>query len=400
MLEAGTVFTVVSLMMLANGAVLAIVARDFPAALRPAARYWQVGTLLIALGCAVFAFGGPLPRWLMLVSANGPIVLGLTAYLAALQRFGGQRPAAWQWLPALAAIACVAWFSVMQPDFRVRVIAVSAVWCWLMLASAWTLVQGGERSRSRSMLAGLFVLVALFAAGRLAFYLGMMAGPAFAVETGQAWINLVSPMVMTLLPIIGTTAFLLMCSDHLRRQLETAAATDYLTGLPNRRPLADSGRQWFREATERGASLAVAVLDIDRFKAINDTHGHDAGDRALVHIAEILRAEVPSGAMIARTGGEEFAVLFRGAQPSGAIDAVERMRLAVARGRFIIGGRRIPLTISAGVALCRPGDQSFEDMLRRADQALYAAKSGGRNRVEMARLALVPSPADTSERWG
>lgn len=393
MTEAGTVFTTVSVMMLANGGVFAVVSRDLPAALRPAAAYWQLGTMLIAAGCAVFAFGAPLPRPLMLFAANGLMAFGLTAYYAAVQRYDGIRPRRWQLLPAAVSTAGVLWFSAITPDFRIRVAIVSAAWLWLMAASVATLVRRsrGDVSLSRRILAGLFAAVMVYLLARLVIYLLMGLDAGFAVESGANWLNMLSPVVMTVLPVVGTTAFLLMCSDSLRRQLEAAASTDYLTGLPNRRSLARHGRRSFREAEDRGAGFAVAILDIDHFKAINDSHGHDAGDQVLVDVAGHLHEQAGHAGMVARSGGEEFVVLLESPHHIAATDIVERMRLAIERARFSAGPARIPVTLSAGVALYRPADRSFEDTLRRADQALYAAKTGGRNRVETARFAVVPA---------
>jgi diguanylate cyclase (GGDEF)-like protein len=257
-----------------------------------------------------------------------------------------------------------------------------------------------DASLSRRILTGIFWLVLVYTLLRVAAYPIMKPGRDFAVESSANWLNLLSPIFMTLLPVVGTTAFLLMCSDKLRRQLETAAATDYLTGLPNRRTLARSGREHFRRAQEQATGFAVAILDIDNFKAINDTYGHEVGDRVLVHIAECLKAGTHGANMVARTGGEEFAVLL--AKPGHeAVAVVERMRLAVQQAHFSTGSATIAVTLSAGVAAHRPGDRTFEDLLRRADQALYAAKAGGRNRVEIARLALVAAPGiqgpDTAE---
>lgn len=402
MMEAGTVFTTVSLMMLANGLVLAVVSRDLPAALRPAATWWQAGTMLIAAGCAVFAFGAPLPRAVMLLGANASMSFGLTAYHGAIQRFVGAPPSRWLFVPAGVATAGVAWFSIVDPSFQTRLVIVSAAWVWLMVATIRALRSGApqDASLSRRILTGIFWLVLVYTLLRVAAYPIMKPGRDFAVESSANWLNLVSPIFMTLLPVVGTTAFLLMCSDKLRRQLETAAATDYLTGLPNRRTLARSGREHFRRAQEQATGFAVAILDIDNFKAINDTYGHEVGDRVLVHIAECLKAETHGANMVARTGGEEFAVLL--AKPGHeAVAVVERMRLAVQQAHFSTGSATIAVTLSAGVAAHRPGDRTFEDLLRRADQALYAAKAGGRNRVEIARLALVAAPGiqgpDTAE---
>src|SRR5690606_30117829 len=127
-MDAATIFATVSLMMLVNGLVLVLVSRDLPSALQPPAKYWQLGTMFIAVGCAVFAFGAPLPRPVMLVTANGCWVFGLTAYHAALQRFEGIRPRVWQLLPGILTVVCIAWFSAVSADFRARGLVVSIVW--------------------------------------------------------------------------------------------------------------------------------------------------------------------------------------------------------------------------------------------------------------------------------
>jgi diguanylate cyclase (GGDEF)-like protein len=392
-MDASTVFTTVSLMMFANGAVLAVVSRDLPDTLRSAARYWQIGTMLVAVGCAAFAFGAPLPRPIMLLAANGPMAFGLTAYYAAVQRFAGLRPKASQYLPAIIATAAVAWFSTITPDFRIRVIVVSLAWIWLMGACVVTLRKNPQEnpSVSQRILAGLFTLILSYAAARLVAYLVMGAGSNFAVETGVSWLNLLSPIFMAMLPVVGTTAFLLMCSDNLKRQLETAASTDYLTGLPNRRTLARYGKEVFQIAAQERSDLFVTIFDMDNFKSINDTFGHEGGDQALIHVARLLRDRLGKFGMIARTGGEEFALMMPRTGHSEGMARIEEARSAIEHERFCVGANEISITVSGGAATFRTGDATFDDILRRADQALYKAKSGGRNRVEFAPLDPIPS---------
>lgn len=394
MMDAGTVFTTVSLMMFANGAVLAVVSRDLPSALQSAARDWQIGTMLLAVGCAAFAFGAPLPRPIMLLAANAPMAFGLTAYYTALQRFNGIRPKAWQYLPAIIATATVAWFSTITYDFRIRVIVVSLAWIWLMGACVLTLRNSrrGEASLSQKILAGLFSLVLAYTAARLIAYFVMGAGSNFAVEAGTNWLNLLSPIFMAMLPVVGTTAFLLMCSDNLKRQLETAASTDYLTGLPNRRTLATYGTKAFQHAKKNGTALFIAIFDMDNFKSINDSFGHEGGDQALVHVAGILRERLGGLGMIARTGGEEFALVMPDTDRNPGMTRIEEIRATVARERFRIGSGQVPLTVSAGGATFCAGDMTFEDVLRRADLALYKAKADGRNRIQFAPFDPLPTP--------
>lgn len=385
MMDAKTIFATASLMVLANGAILAVIYGDLPTGLRCAARHWCLGTLLIAAGCIAFAFGGALPRVAMLVLANAAFAFGLTAYLAAIRAFHGL-PFGWgHLLPAAVATACVAWFSTVTPDFQVRMAVVSAVWLWLMGACVWTLLAwpAGQRSLSRIVLAGMFLLFGACAAARAVLYVTSDLSRDFAIETGGHWLNVLSVILLILLPVSGTTTFLLMCSDRLRRGVEEAAATDHLTGLPNRRSLACHGAVVLERARRGGERFSAAIFDIDEFKRINDRYGHEAGDRALVHVAAILRAETRATDMIARTGGEEFVVLFCGLDRAAAFTAAERMRRAVEAARFALGPDGIAITVSGGVSACRPGDRSYEDTLGRADKALYRAKSAGRNRIEI-----------------
>ena len=386
-MDAGTVFATVSLTMWANGIVLWLVYRDLPMELRLSAVYWLIGTLLIALGCATFAFGGFLPRTVMLTSANGFFVFGLTAYLRSLQEFDDERTRLIEVVPAIVATACVLFFSSVYPSFGIRVVVVSIVWIWLMAACVRVLVAGlrDDRSFSRRMLVALFVCVLVYTIVRLLLYLGQNPSADFAVETGSSWINLASPLIMTVLPIVGTTAFALMCSDQLRRQLEKTASTDYLTGLPNRRALVDHGSEMFGRARASRSMLAVAVLDVDFFKAINDTYGHTAGDLALSHLSRRLRAATRKNDIVARSGGEEFVVLMEGLSREEGAAAVERLLLAVKDTAFNLAGTKISITLSGGVAAYRADDTSFDDILRRADDSLYLAKARGRNRVEILR---------------
>jgi len=396
-------------MVLANGAILTAMVRELPASLRPAASHWCLGTLLIALGCFVFAFGEPLPRPLMLSAANAAFALGLTVYCVAIRLFLRLEIRGWLFLPALAASIAVLWFSTVTPSFPVRMAVVSVAWVGLMLICVRDLLGTSRNpaSPARAILGALFAAVGLYAAARCVFYLFADLPEGFAVEAGGHWLNVLSALLMTLLPVVGTTAFLLMCSDRLRRGLERAAATDYLTGLPNRRSLAQAGAQAFHDARADGGDFAIAVFDVDKFKTINDGYGHDAGDRALIHIANRLSAQLRPTDMIARTGGEEFVVLFRALTQDDAFALAERMRAAVERSDFAVDGHRIQLTISAGLAVSNAGDTDYDGVLRRADDALYRAKESGRNRVEVApqgdtpdgRMVVSAPPAISGEDW-
>jgi diguanylate cyclase len=180
-------------------------------------------------------------------------------------------------------------------------------------------------------------------------------------------------------------------AKSLRRSLARAkrdAEVDYLTGLPNRRAFEALLDQHHREARETPIALSVAFCDIDNFKAINDTHGHDAGDRVLKVIADTLAQISDDHCHVARHGGEEFVMLFRGLAPAEAAQRLDDARERLASRRLINRKTDTPfgvITFSGGVADVF-GYADPRAALKAADDALYRAKEAGRNRIEVAGL--------------
>ncbi len=173
-------------------------------------------------------------------------------------------------------------------------------------------------------------------------------------------------------------------------ELRLLATTDFLTGLPNRRAfmrrLEDEHARLQRDP---GACAAVLLLDIDHFKHINDEHGHAAGDAVLRQLGGLLRDGQRKIDMLGRIGGEEFALLLPGTGPDAAAVYAERLRLRVAEAAMLLDdGLRLTVTISIGIAALGGADSGGDVGLRRADQALYCAKRGGRNRVELAETGI------------
>ena len=167
-------------------------------------------------------------------------------------------------------------------------------------------------------------------------------------------------------------------------ELFRLATTDPLTGLSNRRAFLEALQQEFERYQRYKRPFSVMVIDADRFKAINDTYGHDAGDRVLRALAQALSQDVRRADRVGRLGGEEFAVVLPEMPVSHALIAAQRL-LAMVRGTKIdVEGAEIACTISIGVTECRQDDDSVGAILKRADLAVYRAKELGRDRVEVA----------------
>jgi len=181
---------------------------------------------------------------------------------------------------------------------------------------------------------------------------------------------------------LSVVAMLVAWREEVEAKLRTLAMTDPLTGLLNRRGFHEHARNLMTEARRRREPLTVLALDLDHFKRINDTHGHGDGDRALKLFARVLRTNQRGVDLVSRLGGEEFCVLFaRSSHEAGlAFDARLRERLRAA-SRAELG---FELDFSTGLAVLAEGEQRIEELLARADAALYEAKRNGRGRLQQA----------------
>lgn len=170
--------------------------------------------------------------------------------------------------------------------------------------------------------------------------------------------------------------------EESQRRLAEQAMTDPLTKLRNRRAFFENGAKTLARARRHNGDLSVMLLDIDFFKKINDTHGHQSGDEALMAVAAILNALARTEDTVARMGGEEFAMLLPDTNLLGTAVLAERVRVAIEKERFILGGKIVPITVSIGLA-ARSVDpvDSVDQLLGIADKRLYLAKQSGRNRI-------------------
>ena len=217
--------------------------------------------------------------------------------------------------------------------------------------------------------------------------------PDYPPVVAAAYVGMV---VVVLLSSTFLTTRVQSTREHLRRQkaelaqaleqIRQLATHDDLTGLLNRRAMLDRMQLEQRRSLRSGSPLLIAQLDIDHFKAVNDTHGHAAGDLVLQRFADTVRRNVRDTDVLARWGGEEFVLLLCDTPAADAVALMERLRQAVQAMQVPVaqGGQPITVTVSIGLARHTPADP-LAGTLERADRALYAAKAGGRNRV-------VPAP--------
>jgi diguanylate cyclase (GGDEF)-like protein len=247
-----------------------------------------------------------------------------------------------------------------------------------MLWVSWLLLRPNAFGRRWRWLAGAALLSSgAMVVGRLALVL--FAPESYPKFESSHWINILGLVVSNANLTVGTLAFLLAHRDEAEQELLRLATVDGLTGVLNRRRLLEQATHHHQLALRHARPMALVMLDIDHFKRINDQHGHPVGDRALGLFAQALQQTVRQPDLVGRYGGEEFCIVLplSGADAAQAVD--QRLREAVRRD--VVPALGFDMTFSAGVALARPDDQGLDDLIGRADRALYEAKQGGRNRL-------------------
>ncbi len=175
-------------------------------------------------------------------------------------------------------------------------------------------------------------------------------------------------------------------------QVSELVYQDYLTGTLNRRGMEDAFEREIARAQRHGMPLSIALLDVDHFKRLNDTYGHEAGDQALVHLTRVIKEILRPTDTVARYGGEEFIIILPDTRAEDAVRIMTRLQRELTKRFFLHDNQRILITFSAGVAQHEAGE-SYEALIARADAALYQAKQTGRNRVVMAEPGKAAAPA-------
>jgi diguanylate cyclase (GGDEF)-like protein len=212
--------------------------------------------------------------------------------------------------------------------------------------------------------------------------LGAFFTASYPFLTAPHPVNKVAALVSNLSLVLTTAAILMAYREEAERELHAQAITDDLTRLLNRRAWTERAAAQLADARRYGHPLVVVMLDIDHFKHVNDAHGHAKGDHALQLLARLLREELRGGDLAGRYGGEEFCVILTHTREGQALSFDQRLRHCLRlQSEQELG---FLLEYSAGLAARGPNDQSLDDLLRRADAALYEAKRAGRGQVVLA----------------
>jgi len=285
------------------------------------------------------------------------------------------------WPYAGAVYAAIIWSTVIDPHRGINMALVPACACITLLLSARMIIRHREVSRPAEWAAAMSLV--LFAITQ-----GIAAGMALMQEPAAGGFYLSQYMHYSFLTLpsgyMATGMFVIfMIASDVAIEMKEVATHDQLTGVLNRRGLGELGASVYETAVRSGRPVSVIMTDIDRFKAINDKHGHAIGDIALVHFSNLLNENRRINDLVSRLGGEEFVLVLPGASVRSAMTIADELRLQVEESPMQNEGTSIPMTASFGVAALTQKDTCLTDIIVKADRALYRSKHAGRNQVDL-----------------
>ncbi|MBW3637177.1 MAG: GGDEF domain-containing protein [Armatimonadetes bacterium] len=382
-LDVRTIVWLIALSSLMTGLAMFLVAGSFPEQVR-GIRRWAWACLMHALGWSLVALRGAIPDALSIVAANTLIAAATIANFHALLDFLHLRFSPRPFYAFLLVIAAaLAFWTFEAPDMSARIVVMSAISAgFLGLCGTRLIFPRGRFEWPRGITQRTMILgfwgCSLAAALRL--WHTLTQAPSQNLFTFN-WVEGLFYGGIFIQILMLTFGFLLMCNEQIINEWKRMATFDPLTGIWNRAAIEKSGNHAFEQAKRSGAPLSVLLGDIDYFKSINDTLGHEGGDRALRLVVDTLQNFLRAGDIMGRYGGEEFLFIAPNTNALDALQLAERLRLAISQTPLENTGGAMSLTVSFGVAQLDEADSDLHALIRRADIALYRAKEQGRNRV-------------------
>ena len=334
---------------------------------------WASAPLLWLVASALLSARGVLPDLLTLVLANELLFLGSTIYYIGCRRFLGHTNG---WHPWAAVVVlttlALTWLTYGQPHYAARLVLFTVMMISVYAANLRFLLRHGGNRFPVRLVETVMALHVVALLVRLVSALTGKAGTDLMEPSLYQTFHVGAYVLAVLLLSIGAV---LMATDRLATELQHLATHDTLTQALNRRALLERCEDELARCQRSGKGPALMMLDLDHFKAVNDTHGHQHGDAVLVHFVQCTQAVLRRGDRLGRYGGEEFMVLLPETDIDAARSVAQRIHTAAASGHALDCQLSIGVTTWQG-----PGD-TLDAMLARADKALYQAKAQGRNQT-------------------
>jgi len=355
--------------------------------------WWGGAHLMRAASIMLFGLHGSVPEAVSIDLANAALFTSFSLTWSGARVFDRRAPE-----PLWALVGVAVWIVASRLPQSSSMIelraltgaAIVACYTWLAAFEFW-------RGRAEALVSrwpAIFMLSAHGALFLLRTPLGAMQHIAPSNNLAMSgWLDLLS-LEGLLFTISIAFILLAMAKESTEYRHRTAARTDALTGVANRRGFLEQTAASSRSAADPGPT-AVLMFDLDHFKLINDRHGHAVGDRALQIFADTARAHVGSSGMVARWGGDEFVAVLYDITHERAATLAERIQVAFEKAAANIEGYRPNATVSVGMVYCPGGELDLQRLLLQADRALYRAKADGRNRLAVAPLDAAMAADET-----
>jgi diguanylate cyclase (GGDEF)-like protein len=387
-------FTLVVVSALASIVMAASMALMYRAAPRQAClRDWAVAGLLFTCNnvLAAIAFKVQLPFFVIPGIGNALYVAAHFGVLAGVRRHLGLAPG-WRVMAILAPVV-LALHAVpaLQASVAHRLLVFTPLIAAINLGVGLSL-RGRIRRDEWPAYAPLVAMECVFMLQQSMRTIYLIASKDHALTfMGSQFLQTSGSLFLLLFMAVTPMSCALIVAHRQGQDLRRASLTDALTGWLNRRALQDAAGAAFGRCRRDGSGMFFITFDIDHFKAINDRYGHAVGDAAIRHVTDRAGDVLRGHDTLFRTGGEEFAVLLAGQRLHDVRTIAERLREQIAATPLRSEGLVVPMTVSIGVAACGHQDPDWEAVLRRADEALYRAKTHGRNRVDVCNREIAAS---------
>lgn len=361
---------------------------------------WAMAAASRLLGIGLIALADYLPLFISAIIGHMLVAVGDFLAVRGLSRFAA-RPRYVRTTRAVLVTTLLGcfYFTYITPDPMARLLVLVGAHVIAILLQAmlqWRLYHREGLSGIIILALSTFwescvspmLLLLIYLATQQAEHAELLDGP-----TG--WILPTSALAMV--GILQTFGYVLLTANRTQRELRNMALIDSLTGIPNRRAFDTAMKRAIESARRNGSQPGLAIIDLDFFKQINDSHGHEVGDQLLQHVAHTLSANLRESDFLARIGGEEFALLVADTHANTFCELAERCRNQVeTKPLQLSNGKTLRCTLSAGLAIGRGSTLNAITLYQRADGALYQAKASGRNLVVMAPMSPT-APMDETQ---
>jgi diguanylate cyclase (GGDEF)-like protein len=336
---------------------------------------WAVALALVSVASVLASFLGQAPNFVAISIPRLLLPTGLFLTYAGTQRFFGVTPRYWPWLALIGSVVLVQmWFTFVEPSYVARLALSNALAACLFIAFANLMHKQGLSSFARILTMGVVLVMLAILTIRIATAFLWPVGQDLFDNSPQQLVYITS---FSFCIVLLSVSLILLAAERLHSEVAYLASHDSLTNALTRRHMNEVCAAELARSQRSGRRMALLVMDLDHFKVINDTQGHQRGDKVLVDFVAMVNGLLRRPDQLGRFGGEEFVALLPETSLQEAMLVAERIRAAC-----MAPGPQPRCTVSIGVSTNLDAGDSVDTVIARADAAMYRAKAKGRNRVE------------------